>query len=204
MIEATDCILVMGRRGCGKTHLSKGLQTIFPRRVIIDSLNEYNSEGLIVNSFSEFSNLLIELKKENKKEFVIIYRAPIEGDLSESEFNELMRLCYYFGDLQVVIEEIQLHSNTAWLPPWLKKNLLIGRHQKISLLFTSQRPGEVNKTIVSQCAHIFCGNLIDGNDIKYVSNFLNQDSEKLINLPDRQFLYFNQGKINQISNDIRP
>lgn len=201
MIEATDCILVVGRRGCGKSYLAKRLQEIWPRRIIIDTLNEY-SDGEIVRSFNDFSNKLIELKEKKAQKFVIIFQFPVESDILEPEFNQIMRLCYWFGNIQIVIEEVQNHCNTHWLPAWLKKNLLIGRHQKLSLLFTSQRPGEVNKTIFSQCSHLFCGNLIDGNDIKYVSNFLNQDSEKLVNLPDRRFLYFNNGKIIEISNQI--
>lgn len=192
----------MGKRGCGKSYLAKRVQEIWPRRVIIDTLNEYSDGGEIVRSFSEFSKKLIEYKEKNLKKFVLIYQFPVESDDHEAEFNEAMRLCYYFGNIQVVVEEVQNHSNTSWLPPWLKKNLLIGRHKGLSLLFTSQRPGNVNKIIVSQCAHIFCGNLIDGNDVKYVSNFLNENSEKLINLPERRFIYFHDGKIQEISNEF--
>lgn len=204
MIQKTDCILIMGRRGCGKSYLAKRIQSIFPRRVIIDTLNEYKSENgaEVVGNFSDFSKKLIEYKEKNKSEFVLIFQFPVESELMESEFNQIMRLCYYFRNIQIVIEEVQLHCNTQWLPHWLKKNLLIGRHQELSLLFTSQRPGEVNKTIVSQCSHILCGNLIDGNDLKYVSNFLNQNSDKLVNLPDRRFLYFHKGIITEISNDF--
>lgn len=203
MINKTDCILVMGRRGCGKSYLARGIQQIFPRRVIIDTLNEYGTkDGEVVHNFDAFSEKMVELKENKKKEFVLIFQFPVESEENEAQFNEIMRICYYFGNIQIVIEEIQLHCNPHWLPHWLRNNLLIGRHRDLSLLFTSQRPGEVNKTIVSQCSHVFCGNLIDGNDLKYVSNFLNQDSEKLVNLPDRRFLYFHKGKITEISNDF--
>lgn len=196
--QPTDCILIMGRRRCGKSYLAKKIQDVWPRRIIIDTLNEYK-DGEIVRSFSQFSQKLIELKAQNARKFVLIFQFPVESEVSEAEFNQIMRLCYYFGDIQVVVEEIQLHCSTSWLPHWLKNNLLIGRHQKISLLFTSQRPGMVNKTIVSQCNHIFCGTLIDKNDVDYVSTFLNQNSEKLINLPERHFIYFSDGKISEIS-----
>lgn len=201
--KSTDCVLVMGRRGCGKSHLAKNLQKIWPRRIIIDTLDEYKDEGVVVRSFSEFTKQLIELKEKNTPKFVLIFQFPVESTISEVEFNEIMRLCYYFKNIQIVIEEIQSHCNPHWLPHWLKNGLLKGRHQGLSLMFTSQRPGEVNKTIVSQCHHIFCGNLIDGNDIKYVSNFLGTEADKLINLPERRFIYFNNsGKIQEISNEF--
>ena len=62
----------------------------------------------------------------------------------------------------------------------------------------------VNKTIISQCAHVFCGNLIDANDLKYVGNFLNKKSEELIKLPDRKFIYFSKDGVTEISNDFWP
>ncbi|MDE2102154.1 MAG: hypothetical protein KGL39_33215 [Patescibacteria group bacterium] len=202
MIKPDECILIMGRRGCGKSFLAKRIQSIWPRRVIIDTLAEYKNEGELVNNFDDFAESLVELKEKKQKKFVVVYQFNVESDSQQDEFNEILRLCYYFGGIQVVIEEIQLHSNPHWIPKWLKNDLFVGRHKKLSLLFTSQRPGMVHKSIVSQCSHIFCGNLIDGNDINYVSTFLNQESRKLINLPDRRFLYFHRGKIEEISNDF--
>lgn len=201
MINATDCVLVMGRRGCGKSHLAKRIQEIWPRRVIIDSLNEY-SEGIIVHDFNSFTAELLRLKNSNAEAFVIIFQFDPESHLSEMEFDHILRVCYYFGNIQVVIEEIQLYSTPHNLPKWLKNSLLTGRHQNMSLLFTSQRPGEVNKTIISQCSHIFVGSIVEGNDINYLKGFLNQDAGRLSSLPDRQFLYFSKSGITQISNDF--
>ncbi len=192
----------MGRRGCGKSHLAKRLQEMWPRRVIIDTLNEYKDQGEVVNSFTEFSNKLIDLKEKNIQKFVLIFRFPVESDLNQTEFDQIMRICYYFGNIQIVLEEIQNHAHPHYLPPWLKKNLLIGRHQGLSLMFTSQRPGEVHKTIVSQCHHIFCGALTDKNDQNYVAGFLNKAADELSKLPERRFIYFDGIKSIEISNDF--
>lgn len=200
-IQATDCILVMGRRGCGKSFLAKRLQSIWPRRVIVDTLNEYSGPNIVFN-FHDFSEKLIKLKLENKKEFELIFQFNPENENSDVEFNELLRLCYYFSNIQIVIEEIQLFSSPHFLPKWLKNCLLIGRHRNLSILATSQRPGEVNKTILSQCSHIFCGNIIEGNDLKYISNFLNLESKKLVSIPDRKFIYFSRDGIREISNNF--
>lgn len=174
---------------------------MWPRRVVIDSLNEY-SEGESVSNFHDFSEKLAKLKDENKKEFELIYRFDPESEISAQEFDHILRLCFYFSNIQVVIEEIQLYSSPHFLPKWLKNSLLIGRHRNLSILATSQRPGEVNKTILSQCSHIFCGNIIEGNDLKYVSAFLNLEAKKLSTLPDRQFIYFSKNGIREISNDF--
>jgi DNA helicase HerA-like ATPase len=60
----------------------------------------------------------------------------------------------------------------------------------------------VNKGILSQCAHIFIGPLTDGNDLRYVSAFLNEETQKLVSIPERQFIYFKDGDKKQISNNF--
>lgn len=196
--------MIMGQRNCGKSYLCKKLQLLWPKRVIIDSLGEYTeSDGEILHSFPELTQKLIELKNSNSQNFVVIYQFDPESEISEEEFNQIMRVCYHFGNIQIVVEEIQLYSGVHSLPHWLKQNLLIGRHQNLSLIFTSQRPGEVNKTIISQCSHIFVGKIIEGNDLNYLKSTLGKEIQRLITIPDREFLYFNNGKIQQISNDLK-
>lgn len=201
MINTTDCAIVIGQRGTGKSYLAKGFQKMWPRRVIIDSLNEYR-EGTIVHSFDEFTAALMQFQNEGVKNYEIIYQFDFESSLSEVEFNEIIRVCYYFGNIQIVIEEVQLYSSVHNLPRNLKNALLTGRHQNLSLLFTSQRPGEVHKTIFSQCSHIFVGRISEGNDLRYLKNFLGEHAERLVNLPDRKFLYFSKSGVQEISNDI--
>ena len=200
-MKSTDCILIMGRRGCGKSYLSKRIQSVWPRRIIIDSLSEY-TEGEHVFNFYEYSEKLKQYKASSVSNFELVYQFDPENELSEEEFNQLLRLAYYFGNVQVVIEECQLYSSPHKMPRWLKNSLLTGRHQNMSLLFTTQRPGELNKTILSQCAHIFCGQINEGNDLRYVSSFLGPESDKLALLPERQFLYFSSEGVKQVSNDF--
>jgi DNA helicase HerA-like ATPase len=171
--------------------------------VIIDSLNEYEIPGAIeVHSFDEFTAQMLQLKTNNTSSFQVIYRFDPESPVQESEFNEILRICYYFRNLQIVIEEVQFYSSPHDLPHWLKTCLMTGRHQNVSLLFTTQRPGQLNKAILSQCAHIFCGKIVEGNDLRYIAAFLRQDAEKLVNLPDRRFLYFSKSGLVEINNDV--
>lgn len=201
--KPTDLILVMGQRGCGKSYLARGLQKMWPRRIIIDSLFEYGPEdGHLVSNFQDFSNYLVE-RKSDGRDFVLIYQFEPESTVSEVEFEQLVRCSYYFGNVQLVIEEVQLYSTPHSLPQWLKTALLTGRHQNLSMMFTSQRPGEIHKTIISQCAHIFVGKIVEGNDLRYVSYFLGKDFERLPSLPDRKFLYRDEtGLVKEISNEI--
>lgn len=202
MIAPTDCAIVMGQRGCGKSYLARNFQSLWPRRVIIDSLNEYRDGGLIVHNFSDFADSLLHFHEVNQKEFVLIYQFDFEARNKEHIFEEILKLCYYLGNIQVVVEEVQIYASIHNLPWRLENALLTGRHQNISLLFTSQRPGMVNKTIVSQCSHVFVGRISEGNDLKYLRSILGDEVEKLRLLPDRRFLYFSKEGVKEISNEF--
>ena len=201
IFESHHCVLIMGTRGCGKSTLAQNIQKAWPRKVIIDTLDEYPHENA-VHDFDSFSERLIYLKENNVSEFSIVFQFNPESEFSEIEFNEVMRLCYYFGNLQIVLEEIQEHSSVHSLPHWLRQCTLKGRHQNISILVTTQRPGELNKTVLGQCQHIFCGNIIEGNDLRYISSFLRQNAERLINLKKGQFIYFSAQGVTEISNQF--
>lgn len=206
--KPTDCIGVMGQRGCGKSYLAKNLQKVWPRRVILDPTLEYTDQNgkpifdgaFLVDNFSNFGKKILEL--QNSKKFVLIFQPGIELEDFSAEFDQICRVIFYFGGVQLVLEELQEYASPHQLPHWLRKLMLVGRHQNISVLFTSQRPGEINKTVLSQCAHLFCGNIFEGNDLRYISNFLDQDAKILKNLPDREFLWFSKNGIKKIKNNF--
>lgn len=215
--EGVDCILVMGRRGCGKSHLARMIQEfeksrgerLWSRRVIFDPLDEYKIEKkkfpdrVAVHTFHQFTAALEHFKKTQSKSFELVVKIDPEAseELQELEFNEELKLCFYFEHIQIVVEEVQLFSNTHSLPKWLKNCLLIGRHKGLSLMFTSQRPGEVHKTILSQCHHVFCGQISEGNDLRYLSNFLGDETKKLPTFPRRRFLHYGPAGIAEFSSE---
>ena len=202
MFNQTDVIAIFGRRGSGKSYLAAKIQSLYPRRVVFDTLNEY-SEGIQCRNFEEFSKTLENLKKQNSQNFQVVYQFDIEAINHEREFDEAMRLCYYFGGLTVTIEEIQSFCSVHKMPHWLKNSLLTGRHQNMAIIVTTQRPGECHKTVMSQCSHIFTGQLHDRNDVKYVSNFIGTEANELYLLDQRQFLHFCHGQpIRKMTNDF--
>lgn len=189
----TDCLSVVGMRGCGKTTLSRRLQSAWPKQVIIDPVREY-SDGIVVSNFSEFAEKMQELKRKNSKNFRLIFQFKPGIENKEEIFDAILHVCYEFGHIQIVIEEVQTLTTTGKIPPWLKECLFTGRHKGLSLLFVTQRPGQLNKNILSQCSHVFCGQLHDLNDISYLKNFLKEKSDELPNLPIGKFIYFSPGK----------
>ncbi|MFN3453518.1 MAG: AAA family ATPase [Pseudobdellovibrio sp.] len=186
--KATDCFSIFGTRGTGKSYLARKLNDLYPRSVVIDPARDW-TDGEIVTSFTAFADKL--KNKLNDKKFRIIFQFNPDEANKEELLNHVLRLCFHFKNLQVVIDEVQLFTSPHYLPEYFKNLLFMGRHQGISVMCITQRPAQLNKSILSQSLHVYCGQLHDKNDISAVSSFLNTDSNKLFNLKKRQFIYFN-------------
>ena len=198
----SDKFLFIGTSGCGKSYLAKKLQ--YPRCVIFDTLHEYDQEEHITYNFTDFCDRLLFFEREHKTEFRLVYQFDPESSISDHEFNHAMRVLYYHGDLQIVIEEVQNFSSVHSMPHWLKQSFLTGRHQNISLQMTTQRPGELNKLLLSQCKHVFFGQIFEKNDTDYCRSVLGDRAFELANLKQREFLYFSPGKpVEKMTNDLK-
>lgn len=199
--NSTDCIVIFGQRGCGKTFLNKMIQTAWPRRVIIDIMGEYDREKSVF-TFEDFSEKLIEYEKNKTPEFELIFQFDPEDEVSEKNFNEIMRLCYYFGNIQIVIEEIQEFCTPHEIPKWLRNCYLTGRHHNISIICTSQRPAFVNKTVVALSDHKFLGRCSEANDLNYLSSIVGRENtQKLTQLPNRNFFHYSKDGVILISTE---
>lgn len=190
--KPTDKIFILGRSGCGKSFLGKTIQEKFNRLIVIDSLYEYSGGDFdfVVDSYPAFLGALINL--ENQKNFKVLFRFNLSMVEVEREalFNRLCECIYQLGDVCLVIEEVHLYSSPQFLPHWLKNIALMGRHQKIGLICTSQRAGETNKTLLSMSTFVYCGQIIDLNDQKYIANFIGKDARALSELQDRTFIEY--------------
>lgn len=189
---ANDVITVLGTRGTGKSTLARRISAMWPRKIIIDPVEDW-TDGKAFSNFNSFSNELINLKKENKKDFKLIFRFDPDCDNNEEVFNHVLRLAYHFKNVQVIIDEVQLFSSPHFASKYLKNNLFIGRHNGISMLPITQRPGQLNKNILAQSQHVFCGQLHEKNDLNVVSEFMNIPREEIINLKKGEFFWFSPG-----------
>jgi DNA helicase HerA-like ATPase len=140
-----------------------------------------------------------------KKEFKYVYRFSENSANIDEEFEQICRMVYFRQNMLLVIEEIQTFTNTNvdGLPYALKDLLLKGRHKKIALGFTTQRPALLNKTIISQNDYVFCGNLQAKSDIDYIAFHTGINKDDIQNLNEREFIlssiYSKESKI--IKND---
>lgn len=176
--------------------MGRTIQDAFPRVIVFDLLQEYSEQDCdyLVDNLAEFTHLLIELMERQERTFRVVYQFDVESDAEEiEEFDQAMRKVFYFGNVMCVIEEIHTYMQREHIPKWLKKMILVGRHRGVGILGTSQRPAEVSKTFVSQCAHVFVGVCFEKNDLKYFEETLGDSASELGAVKPYSFLHYQPG-----------
>lgn len=187
-----DKIFILGRSGCGKSHLSKLIQQQYGRLIVVDTLMEYNGGefDFVVDSYPTFLKILMHLEKE--KAFKVLFRFSLHDEEEKKHFifNKVCEAIYHLGNVCLVVEEVHFYSNPQKLPLWFENIALTGRHQNIALICTSQRAGLTNKTLLSMSTYVYCGQIIDLNDQKYIANFIGKEARALSELEDRNFIEY--------------
>ncbi len=188
----SDKFLFLGRSGSGKSYIARRISAAYPRKVIFDTLGEYSSsDGIVCHDFHQFCEEI--LKTEHSEKFTIIYQFDVESSHETDEFNEALRVLWYRGNVFVLVEEIQNFATPHSIPHWVKKCLFTGRHRNLALGFTTQRPGECHKSVISQANHVFFGSLHEKNDLEYCKSVLGNRCFLLSTLPPQTFFYFRPG-----------
>lgn len=203
ILKQTDLFMIFGKRGSGKSTLGKQLQKAFPRRIVLDLMHEYKADSknkfsFEVNTVENLARVMIAIQKNGISKFEIIFKRPINRDLSESDMETLFQLVYNFGDVLLVIEEIHTYMKREWMPLWLKNLTTLGRHKGVGIMGTSQRPAEVSKTFVSMCSHVFVGRMFERNDVNYFLNSTNIPENKLRNIEPFHFFRVLNGELKGI------
>lgn len=196
--KQTDKILILGRSGCGKSFLGKKIQQAFPRLVIFDITDEYPADQNTIRTFDEFTNFARHAGSLPRFKKVVKFSDELNQEQLQATFDAMLKILFTIGDMTIVIEEIQEYCSTHKLPEYLWKSMTRGRHRNLGFIITTQRPGQLHKTVLSQSTHVITGNLIDKNDVTTVATFLGRDSKEVSSLRDREFLWFCPTRENQI------
>jgi len=132
----------VGRRGSGKSTAAADLVRRCPRLAIFDLCGEH---GWVPNVLqpSDFERFIAWSLGRTR------YAAALVPEDLDRDLALWARLCFERGDLVLLAEELPMYSQPAFLPPQLDRIVRLGRHRRISLLWTAQRAAEVPRRVTA-------------------------------------------------------
>lgn len=190
----SEIILVFGRRGSGKTVFCK--QNLIPdmkRVIIFDPHKEYVKEGMQIVDYNLFSNVVLKMRFNP---YLKICYYPEEEDI-KFIFSTVCKMIYELGDINFIIEEVGRFVTALSFPISFDKLIRGSRHRNVNIIGITQRATDVPRIVRSQATKIISFQQIEPKDIKYLSEFLDNDTvEKVRQFNQFEYLeYDSTGKI---------
>ncbi|MDO8840427.1 MAG: hypothetical protein Q7V31_16055 [Parvibaculum sp.] len=218
MRKDAELIQIFGRRGSGKSTLTKGLLKGRPKVVVFDPRAEYVGSGWTVTHSR--TELLKAMRRGWSRGFRIAY-VPPSGDEIEA-LHKLTLICWAaqspYEDgrdtrkLTLVVEEADLSYPSRQLPVHLSGMTRVvnqGRHVGIECIAVSQRPAQISATYRANVATSYLFALAADVDRQEMLRLIGRDyADRLRTLPAHRALVHENGQVRAIevrqNGQIRP
>jgi len=183
---------VLGARGTGKSAwVKKLLERSRPRRLVVwDYMQEYSGGttdlGAAIRAMSSSSFSVVFQPSHDDRP---VKRPSGERtSVSEMQFALFCQAAYEARNVTTLVEELAFVTKASSAPaPWRRLSLL-GRHQGVSIIGTSQRPASIDKDFLANADLVHCGRLAYKPDADKAAMVLGVDADELLRLPDLAFI----------------
>lgn len=173
-IDISDGVVVLGKRGSGKSTLCRYLiSSLKYRFVVID----------VVGNFSY-------LKDNEKVEYHLI------NPHSTETIDEICRNTMSEGNKMLVLDEADRLSYSTMLSDTLN----LGRNYGVGYIATARRTANIHKDYLANQKHAFIFKHTYPRDVKVLEEWLNVESELLRNVQPYKPLYFYEDELKSTFN----
>lgn len=195
---SNSIIGVISKKGNGKSYFVKTeilAKKIYPRQIILDTQNEYNSFGVIIEDLESLRTFLLTYGEKN---FSIVYKLKEMDDT-----NEFFHISRQINNYCLIIEEIHLFCDPHNIQEDLRNSIALGRHKQRSLVYISQRPAQLNKLLTSQSdLLIIVGPIHEPADLQYFRNMNFSKPIDQLEMYERSY-YGNTNVLEGANDDIK-
>lgn len=201
-----NVVAVIGATGSGKSYWLKNLlRSAPPRRLMIwDAMREYGAFGSLAVTPQQL--LAIAQRAGKNGELAAVYQPDKSTqEKIDKQFAFFCGMAIALGDCAVIVEELSQVTKPGFSPPRWRDVVTQGRHDKLTIIATSQRPALVDKTFFSNATMIRCGKLGATSDKRTMADALDIDLATVRGLNRLQWLVRDDaGKISRDDIVIAP
>jgi len=181
-------IVIIGKRGCGKSYLARKLIEKEPRLLIFDTMSEY-LDGVVFDA-EEIAQFKAFWKHVYRQPFRLIYRPLVP----EKEIDEIAELVYLLGNTTFVVEEVDCYCTAYQISDAFAHIIQRGRHKNITLFAITQRPYGIHRLLTSQAKELYIFSTNEPRDRDYLKALLGPEIEaKLDALQQYQYIKWTDG-----------
>jgi hypothetical protein len=172
-------MVVVGRKGSGKSTLVRKVADLYPRVFVIDTMAEYGdrrrSSWHIANGFKACVEVIRDAHEQKR------FRIALRTDTT-NEALDLMALIYTVPDSMLIVEETAFYCSPSHLPDEMQALVRLGRHQRISQVYVTQRPAAIHRDLTAAADLVVAFRTHENRDVKYFRDLVD-DGERVKELP---------------------
>ena len=142
-------VAVVGRKGSGKSTLTRELLTHCRRLFLFDTMGEHN---WIPDQFTDLAQSwdYIFAAGSGPADFMGSFIPGEDADDQlEKDFQEICSATYEAGNLTLAVEELPMLSQPGYVPSKYNRLIRLGRHRCVNLLYTGQRLSECPRRVTA-------------------------------------------------------
>lgn len=183
MARENRLVIVLGRKGCGKSTRARGLALLCPRRIYIDSMHEH-TDGVIVRSFgalveyirprinSNYSVILRTIEEDH------VYATLSLATKGSPENPPLPGVTY-------IVDEADKFSAPENMIEPVKMIVNYGRHFRVSAIFVARRAKRLHIDVRSNADHYIIGKTFEPSDVDGIEEFVGVElAQRVREIPD--------------------
>lgn len=121
---------------------------------------------------------------------------PDDGDINYRKIETILRACLETGSMTLAIDEIDIVCNPNGITPTMRELLKRGRHDNVNLIWTTRRPQEVNKLLLSQSDDFYVYQMHHPDDVDYFRKFMVFERGEVERLQVGESFYWHVGGMN--------
>lgn len=187
---------VAGRKGSGKSTMMRRILERCSRLFLFDPMGEH---GWVPNRFNDWQDADEFLAwAQTQKLFAGSY-IP-QGSL-EQDFDWLADIIYDQGNLVFGVEEVPMLCSPSYLPSSFDRIVRLGRHRRVSVVWTAQRMAEVARRLTAATDYFVLFGHTEPRDLDAIAERCGSDvADKVMGLSLHGYLVWDV--INRCARDL--
>jgi energy-coupling factor transporter ATP-binding protein EcfA2 len=179
-----ELVVIIGKKGSGKSTRARKLALSCPRRIYIDSMHEH-TDGVIVRSFDALveylrprvhSNYAVILRTIDEQH---IYAALSLGTKGTPEAPPLPGVTY-------IVDEADKYSAPENIIPPIRSIANYGRHFQVSAIFVARRAKRLHIDVRSNADRYIIGHTFEPRDVDAIEEFIGLElAQRVRDIPQR-------------------
>jgi hypothetical protein len=186
---------IFGSRGSGKTYLAAKMYGMESRALVYNTASDsqFTARSTFVlsgdaRSIHQELPLIMRPKphlfqrKPPEPNYWRISFLPVDLDADDDipSFQEACRQCWITGNMTLYVDELHMHTTSAYAPSEFRKLVYMGRHRQVSVIYMAHRVYDIPKKLTANTEIFYFFQTSEPRDLDTIEERVNVEAAEQV------------------------